>query len=122
MKAPLLIVHAEDDVDIPVWHAKALFDAFLENHLPPLPEDTAEMMDVSAGRERDLFSASLKERAMRRRELVSVHEMERVGRIEVFSKDRAHGKVAFLHTWWGAHDVGLSEGVQDYMAEMFRMG
>ena len=109
-------------MDIPVWHAKALFDAFLEKHLPPLPEVTAEMMDASAGRESDPSSALLKERAVRRRELVSVQEMERVGRIEVFSKDRAHGKVAFLHTWWGAHDVGLLEGVQDYMAEMFRMG
>lgn len=109
-------------MDIPVWHAKVLFDAFLEKHLPPLPEVTAEMVDPSAGRERDLFSALLKERAVRRRELVTVQEMERVGRVEVFSKDRAHGKVALLHTWWGAHDVGLLEGVQDYMAEMFRMG
>jgi hypothetical protein len=121
LKAPLLIVHAEDDVDIPVWHAKALFDAFVEKHLPPFPEITAEMVDTSVGRERDLFSALLKERAVKRRELVTVQEMERVGRVEVFSKD-THGKVAFLHTLWGAHDVGLLEGVQDYMAEMFRMG
>ncbi len=47
--------------------------------------------------------------------------MERVGRVEVFSKDRGDNEVVFLHTWWGAHDVGLVEGVQDYMAEMFDM-
>ncbi|KAH9030013.1 Alpha/Beta hydrolase protein, partial [Lactarius hengduanensis] len=31
LKAPLLIVHAEDDLDIPVWHAQMLFDAFLKS-------------------------------------------------------------------------------------------
>ncbi|KAH9968332.1 Alpha/Beta hydrolase protein [Lactifluus volemus] len=34
LKAPLLIVHAEDDQDIPFWHAQMLFDAFVEKHLP----------------------------------------------------------------------------------------
>jgi hypothetical protein len=118
LKAPLLIVHAEDDLDIPVWHAKMLFDAFLEKHLPPTPKITAEMAGVSKGRAKGQFS---EERALRRRELVTVREVERVGRVEVFSKDRGDNKVVFLHTWWGAHDVGLVEGVQDYMAEMFDM-
>ena len=108
-------------MDIPAWHAQTLFDAFLEKHLPPLPEVTAEMIDVSAGKVKSHFPTLLKERAVRRKELVTVREMERVGRLQVFSKDRADGKVVFLHTWWGAHDVGLLEGVQDYMAEMFRM-
>jgi abhydrolase domain-containing protein 12 len=116
-----LIVHAEDDLDIPVWHAKVLFDAFLEKYLPPLPKITAEMVERSTGRAKGKFSALLEERAMRRRELVAAREMERVGRVEVFSKDRGDNKVVFLHTWWGAHDVGLVEGVQDYMAEMFDM-
>jgi abhydrolase domain-containing protein 12 len=120
LKAPLLIVHAEDDQDIPFWHAKMLFDAFLEKHLPPLPEITAENVStVEAGKN---FGGLLQERAVRRGELVMAREMERVGRVEVFSKDRPDGKVAYLQTWWGAHDVGLVEGVQDYMAEMFSMG
>lgn len=117
-----MIVHAEDDLDIPVWHAKALFDAFLEKYLPPLPKITAEMVDASTGRaKKGKFSTLLEERAVRRKELVTVREMERVGRVEVFSKDRGDNKVVFLHTWWGAHDVGLVEGVQDYMVEMFDM-
>ncbi|KAF8495779.1 alpha/beta-hydrolase [Russula emetica] len=121
LKAPLLIVHAEDDLDIPVWHAKVLFDAFLEKYLPSPPKITAEMVDASTGRAVGQFSTLLEERAMRRRELVTVREVERVGRAEVFSKDRGDNEVVFLHTWWGAHDVGLVEGVQDYMAEMFDM-
>lgn len=104
-----------------MWHAKVLFDAFLETYLPPLPKITAEMVEGSTGRAKGKFSELLEERAMRRRELVTAREMERVGRVEVFSKDRGDNKVAFLHTWWGAHDVGLVEGVQDYMAEMFDM-
>jgi abhydrolase domain-containing protein 12 len=124
LKAPLLIVHAEDDLDIPVWHAQMLFDAFLDKHLPPLPEITPEIMMAAMVEEEDAESVAvlLQERATRRRELVRVHEMERVGRMEVFSKDRADGEVVFLHTRWGAHDVGLVEGVQDFMAEMFNMG
>jgi len=118
-------VHAEDDLDIPVWHAQMLFDAFLEKHLPPLPEITPEMLAVMTA-EADVAPpdevALLQERAARRRELVRVREMERVGRVKVFSKDRADGEVVFLHTRWGAHDVGLVEGVQDFMAEMFNMG
>ncbi|KAH9021717.1 alpha/beta-hydrolase [Lactarius pseudohatsudake] len=123
LKAPLLIVHAEDDLDIPVWHAQMLFDAFLEKHLPALPEITPEMIAVMAppGEVAESVAALMQERAERRRELVRVREMERVGRVKVFSKDRADGEVAFLHTWWGAHDVGLVEGVQDFMAEMFDM-
>ncbi|KAH9172624.1 Alpha/Beta hydrolase protein [Lactarius sanguifluus] len=123
LKAPLLIVHAEDDLDIPVWHAQMLFDAFLEKHMPALPEITPEMTAVMAppGEVAEGVAALMQERADRRRELVRVREMERVGRVKVFSKDRADGEVVFLHTWWGAHDVGLVEGVQDFMAEMFDM-
>ncbi|KAN0131542.1 Alpha/Beta hydrolase fold [Lactarius tabidus] len=130
LKAPLLIVHAEDDLDIPVWHAQKLFDAFLEKHLPPLPEITSEMVEVIVRDElpapqnevAESVAGVLQERAERRRELVRVSEMERVGRVEVFAKDRKDGEVVFLHTRWGAHDVGLVEGVQDFMAEMFNLG
>ena len=127
-------MHAEDDLDIPVWHAQKLFDAFLEKHLPPLPEeltsvdsdDSNNMMDVIVAPDQAqndvLLAESVAARAARRRELVRVSEMERVGRVEVFAEDRKDGEVVFLHTRWGAHDVGLVEGVQDFMAEMFDMG
>jgi len=63
-----------------------------------------------------------------RRDLVVASERDPASRargVEVFSKkDRSSDrKVAFLRTRWGGHStVGLVEGVQDYMAEMFRMG
>ncbi len=118
-------MHAEDDLDIPVWHAQKLFDAFLEDHLPALPELTQEMMAVIGAvgsTSPDDVAEMLEVRTARRRELVREHHMERVGRVEVFEKDRAGGEVVFLHTRWGAHNVGLVEGVQDFMADMFDMG
>jgi len=66
-----------------------------------------------------------KERRALRRDLVVASEIPRLGWVEVFSKkDKSSDrKVAFLRTRWGGHStVGLVEGVQDYMAEMFRMG
>jgi abhydrolase domain-containing protein 12 len=119
-------VHAEDDQDIPVWHAQMLFDAFVEKHLPQEPEMVSEVMTTMnasvAGEVKENFGALLQQRAVRRGELVTVHEMERVGRVEVFSRNRPDGKVAYLQTRWGKHNVGSIEGVQDYMAEMFNMG
>jgi hypothetical protein len=41
-------VHAEDDWDIPHLHSQKIFDAFLEPHLPALPEITA-LMAVRVG-------------------------------------------------------------------------
>jgi abhydrolase domain-containing protein 12 len=122
LKAPVLIVHAEDDGDIPVWHAQLLFDALLERHLPPVPGISEGMVGTPMGAVGKHVSTLLEERAMRRKELVTMQEMERFGRLQEFSRDRGDGKVVFLHTWWGAHDVGLVQGVQDFMGEMFRLG
>jgi len=47
LNVPLLIVHAENDWDIPHSHSQTLFDAFLDQHLPPLPEIAAAMAGAS---------------------------------------------------------------------------
>ncbi|KAH9021716.1 Alpha/Beta hydrolase protein [Lactarius pseudohatsudake] len=112
LKVPLLIVHSEDDWDIPHVHSETLFDAFLEPHLPTLPEFTAAMAGASE-EVAERMTALAQERAALRTELVAVRDMARVGRAEV----------VFLRTRWGGHErIGLVEGVQDYMAEMFRLG
>jgi hypothetical protein len=41
------MVHAENDWDIPHSHSQTLFDAFLDQHLPPLPDITAAMAGAS---------------------------------------------------------------------------
>ncbi|KAI9510145.1 Alpha/Beta hydrolase protein [Russula earlei] len=122
LKLPLLIVHAENDWDIPHSHSQTLFDAFLEEHLPPLPDFTEVMAGASDEAAERIARLSQEWRALRQ-ELVTTSDIARVGHVEVFSKDRSHGKVVFLRTLWGGHaNLGLVEGVQDYMAEMFKMG
>lgn len=122
LKVPLLIVHAENDWDIPHSHSQTLFDAFLEQHLPPLPEIAAAMAGAS-DEVAERMSKFSQERGALRKELVATNDIARVGRVEVFSKDRSHGKVVFFRTQWGGHStLGLVEGVQDYIAEMFKMG
>jgi abhydrolase domain-containing protein 12 len=124
LNVPLLIVHAENDWDIPHSHSQTLFDAFLDQHLPPLPEIAAAMAGASDEVMEKVDRLSKERRALRR-DLVVASEIPRLGRVEVFSKDRSDRnlKVAFLRTRWGGHSrVGLVEGVQDYMGEMFKMG
>lgn len=121
LKVPLLIVHAEDDWDIPHTHSQTIFDAFIESHLPALPEITALMAGASEEVAQRMATLG-QERAALRSELVAVRDIARFGRAEVFARDAAHGDVAFLRTRWGGHDrVGLVEGVQDYMADMFHL-
>jgi abhydrolase domain-containing protein 12 len=116
------MVHAEDDWDIPHSHSQTLFDAFLDQHLLPLPDIAAALAGASDEVMEKMDRLSKERRALRR-DLVAASEIPRLGRVEVFSKDRSDRMVAFLCTRWGGHSrLGLVEGVQDYMAEMFKMG
>ena len=125
---PLLLVHSEDDWDIPHSHSQTLFDAFLDQHLPPLPDLATAAAAAMAGASDEVMEKVdrlSKERRALRRDLVVASEIPRLGSVEVFSRNNRSGagKVAFLRTRWGGHSrVGLVEGVQDYMAEMFMMG
>ncbi|KAF8875788.1 Alpha/Beta hydrolase protein [Infundibulicybe gibba] len=109
IKSSVLIVHAEDDWDIPHAHASLLFDAFLEPHLtlsepmtiPPSPADA-----VRTGI-----------RAEQRRRLVSSTTIPNFGRLDEFSSTGR--KVAMLKTTKGGHDIGRLEGVQDTIRRMF---
>ncbi|KAI0056399.1 alpha/beta-hydrolase [Artomyces pyxidatus] len=118
-KTPLLIVHAEDDWDIPFAHSETIFDAFLEPYLPAMPT-------LSVGKEipspelLQEMSVVSKQRDEHRSQLVEVTELERLGRQQVFTPSVTGGKVVFLKTAWGAHDrIGLVQGVQDLIANLY---
>ncbi|KAH9015732.1 hypothetical protein EDB83DRAFT_2556399 [Lactarius deliciosus] len=104
LKAPLLIVYGEDDLDIPVWHAQMLFDAFLEKPLPALPEITPKMTAVmvrpgkAAG-----AGAHARDGARRAREGFLEGPGGRRGRVLAYVVGRARHRAR--------------EGVQDFMAE-----
>ena len=104
-------------------HSQTIFDAFLEPDLPARSDITVPIAGVSEEVAQRIATLD-QERAALRSERVVVRDMARLGRAEVFARsDRAQGDVVFLRTRWGGHDrLGLVEGVQDYMAEMFHLG
>jgi len=114
-------VHAEDDWDIPYDHSETLFDAILEPHLPALPALPAGQGSTQTTRVLEERIDRTKERAEVRSRLVNIREVERLGRLEVFAPSGSN-EVVFLKTRWGGHNsVGLLEGVQDMMRDMFNI-
>ena len=103
MSGPLLIVHAEDDWDIPFSHSVRLFASALPEVAEEI-EDAAKAAGSAQGATRGLA-----ERAI-----------ERLGKLSTLERERGRGPVAHLQTFYGAHErVGLQEGVQDVMRTMF---
>ena len=100
-----------------------IFDAFLEPHLSALSEGAMPMACASE-KVAQCITMLNQEHAALQSEPIAVHNMARLGHAEVFAhEDKVQGDVVFLRTHWGGHNrVGLVEGVQDYVAEMFHLG
>ncbi|TFY80383.1 hypothetical protein EWM64_g3633 [Hericium alpestre] len=120
LRTPILIVHSEDDWDIPFTHSETLFSAIMEPHL--------SVLDLPAGPtwahtdEVERLHTVLEERAVTRSKLVERREIEQLGLVEVFARNTTGDDVVFLKTQWGGHDrVGLLEGVQDLMGQLFNL-
>ena len=108
----MLLVHAQDDWDIPHAHSAALFAAMLEPHLPALPLDAGATVEANA--------AAYRARADARAALVTRTEVPRLGVMEAFVYGGSD--VVFLETRWGGHDtVGLLGGVQEVMRARYDM-
>jgi abhydrolase domain-containing protein 12 len=82
-----MIAHADDDCNIPHSHSQTLFDAFLDQHLPPLPDNAAAMAGASDEVMENIDRLS-KERWALRRDPVGVSDVPRQGRVEVFCLSR----------------------------------
>ncbi|CAE6442338.1 unnamed protein product [Rhizoctonia solani] len=109
---PITIVHATDDWDIPVAHAKVLFDSLLESLLPPHPFNSEDVLLGKVPHEE--FSKAINGRNMRRKEIVATMEVKGLGSISTFSRNDNHGDITFLQTTWGEHNgVSAIEGVID---------
>ncbi|KAF8755133.1 Translation initiation factor SUI1 [Rhizoctonia solani] len=88
-----------DDWDIPVAHAKVLFDALLESLLPPHPFNPQDVLLGKVPHEE--FSTFISERNTRRNQVVATMEIKGLGAISTFSRDDSHGDVTFLQTTLG---------------------
>ncbi|QRV77910.1 alpha/beta hydrolase family protein [Ceratobasidium sp. AG-Ba] len=109
---PITIIHAEDDWDIPVSHAKALFDSLLEPLLPAYPFDPNEMLLGKVSHSEVV--ESIEKRNVRRNEVVAVKEVDGLGTIRQFEREEDKGSVVMLETSWGEHNgIGEIEGVID---------
>ncbi|EJF61006.1 alpha/beta-hydrolase [Dichomitus squalens LYAD-421 SS1] len=121
INVPVLLAHSQDDMEIPVHHSRTLLDKLLDPHLPmalslpPNPDVTYTKEEYTE------FLENQKLRNARRSELVRRVEIPSFGTVEEF--DGTAGKVVYVETFWGAHNmVGLQEGVQDVIASTFRLG
>ncbi|KAG9078468.1 hypothetical protein FS749_009499 [Ceratobasidium sp. UAMH 11750] len=121
ISCPITIVHATDDWDIPVSHAKTLFDSLLEPLLPAYPFDPNEM---SLGKipYTEILKA-VEARNARREELIATTMVEGLGTIRRFERSEDKSSVIMLETTWGEHN-GLTdiEGVIDVVGWSIGMG
>jgi abhydrolase domain-containing protein 12 len=119
VKVPVLIVHAEDDLDISHTHSDALFDALIDPFLPsvdPLPRDpgswTKEQLNVS--------QTQMATKRVAREGLLVRTEMPHFGVMDTFAA--SNETIVLLKTLTGAHnDVGALEGTQEVMRTLFSL-
>ncbi|KAL4070020.1 Alpha/Beta hydrolase protein [Scleroderma yunnanense] len=109
VKVPLLILHAENDGDIPHQHSDILFDSLLEPYLPPLHNTT--MWKDWTEYEGQTMREKVRETLVTRTHVQKfgiVHEFETSGR-----------KLVLMKTLTGWHEPGTIEGVQDAIRHVF---
>ncbi|KAF9044296.1 Alpha/Beta hydrolase protein [Panaeolus papilionaceus] len=119
IKSSVLLVHADDDWDIPSSHSSLLFDAFLEPHLPSTPHVPENPLSSS---EWENYTIQDTMRISKRKDLVSTTHIPGFGVYEETNPELVAlegRKVALLRTDRGKHDIGRVEGVQDTIGRMF---
>lgn len=114
----VLLAHAKDDGEIPVAHARALFDGLLAAELggskPNVRADTLSIEGIQLYRlEWDAWRAREDARLTR----TSVRGW---GEIKRFTRETSKGQVVFLEALYGGHDnLGGSEGVVALLGQLW---
>ncbi|KIM66935.1 hypothetical protein SCLCIDRAFT_262776 [Scleroderma citrinum Foug A] len=112
VKVPLLILHAENDWDIPHQHSDMLFDTLLEPYLPPLQNTTVWPDEDWTEYERQTM---LREKV--RKTLVTRTHVQKFGVVHEF--EASGRKLVLMKTITGWHEPGTIEGVQDAIRHVF---
>ncbi|KZP19290.1 alpha/beta-hydrolase [Athelia psychrophila] len=116
--APLLLVHAENDYDVPATHSTMLFDSLLEALLPPISPPPIGTASWGEGHWAE-FYASVPARAHARETLVRETDVPNVGTLTEFTRSNG-AKVAMLKTAAGGHNgVGWQGGVHEVIRHTF---
>jgi len=120
IKAPILLVHAEDDWDIPYTHSETLFNALLEQLLPSIVSPPIGAATDWAKEDWDKFYAAHSVRTNVQKSLVTSSEIPHFGTVNQFIRGKDEGKVVFLKTIEGGHNkLGALEGVQEVIRVTF---
>lgn len=119
VKVPVLIVHAENDLDIHHTHSDALFDALIEPFLPsvdPLPREPGSWTKEQW----NTFQTQTGTKRDARQRLLTRTDMPHFGVMDTFA---ASGEtVVLLKTLTGSHnEVGTLEGTQEVIRNLFSL-
>ncbi|KAH7100862.1 alpha/beta-hydrolase [Auriculariales sp. MPI-PUGE-AT-0066] len=113
LKAPVILVHANDDTDIPCAQSFALFNTLLDDYLTPIPERLKKV--IGAVSLRPIQNTRTAERT----KLVLNADLA-FGDLQHFAGN--HGSISLLRPHTGGHnEVLLSEGVIDYIGSMLNL-
>ncbi|KAI6129685.1 Alpha/Beta hydrolase protein [Pisolithus croceorrhizus] len=116
VKVPLLILHSENDWDIPHWHSDALFDALLEPYLTPVAS-LPHNVTLWSTEEWSDYEGQLTLRSRERESLVTRTHIHNFGDMHEF--ESSEKKIVLVKALTGWHEPGTIEGVQDTIRHVF---
>ncbi|KAF8583341.1 alpha/beta-hydrolase [Ramaria rubella] len=119
IKTDIILVHAEDDFDIPSSHSTDLFDTLLAPLLPPRSLTKEELSHPASVSQEQWGEFRIQEeiRQKVKEDVVQVKEIGGFGRINRFERNGA--QVVYVESKWGGHDhVGRLEGVVDIVGDV----
>ncbi|EJD50369.1 alpha/beta-hydrolase [Auricularia subglabra TFB-10046 SS5] len=116
VRAPITLVHALDDSDIPHTQSIALFNRLLESRLTPIPAELSPALGIGLSSEQVRQLHRLAETRKSERKSV-VYEYDAVfASVQRFERTANRGNVSLLLPVSGRHnEVLLSEGVVDFV-------
>lgn len=119
VKVPVLIVHAENDPDIPHTHSDALFDTLIEPFLPSV-EPLAREPGSWTKEQFNTFQMQMAAKREARQRLLTQMDIPHFGVMDTFA---ASGEtIVLLKTLTGSHnEVGTLEGTQDVIRKLFSL-
>ena len=122
MKAPIYIVHSQDDFEIPYFHSQNLFESLLEPFLPPAPTAPTSPSELNKF-DWAAFNDAAEARRVRRAAVVEKSSIDGFAKVQklVRSKEKGVGLVVYVEALYGGHDrLGLQESLLDYLkVELF---
>ncbi|KAF8513767.1 Alpha/Beta hydrolase protein [Gautieria morchelliformis] len=121
VKTNIVLIHADDDFDIPSSHSADLFNTLLEPWLPP-PVLTREVLRQPVSISPEQWNEFRTGEALRRRvrnDIIQIDQVEQFGRISRFKRNDSETQVVYVESRWGGHNhVGRLEGVIDVVGDV----